>query len=85
MTKLDLAKTVIQDLFGQLREPFDFKRETKEHWKETFSTITTLVHPGSITHLVSKLCMETIGICADAARIKNIIFYWFECLCSANC
>lgn len=49
--EISLTKTVAQDLYGQLLEPFDSDRDAKEFWKETTSTLIILNPSDSISHL----------------------------------
>ena len=51
MAELTLPKTLAQDLFGQLLEPFDSEASAKEFWEETPSTIIILDPSDSITAL----------------------------------
>ena len=46
-----LPKTVAQDLFRQLIEPFDSEASAKEFWDETSSTLIILGPTDSITAL----------------------------------
>ena len=51
MAKLNIPKTVTQDLHRHLLEPFDSKREAKEFWNESSTTLIILDDNDNITQL----------------------------------
>ena len=51
MAELTLPKSVSQDLYRQLLEPFDDESVAKEFWEETSSTVIILDPTDSITAL----------------------------------
>ncbi len=48
MSELVLPKTVPQDLYHRLLEPFDSETSAKDFWKESPTTIIILDHSDSI-------------------------------------
>lgn len=60
--ELSLPETVSQDIFRQLREPFENEIEAKQFWKETSSTLIISDHNDSIEDIVNILLKDSYNL-----------------------